>query len=127
MDTVKLRNSHRKITRLGNVKLSYYVGSLSFRVSRPKDFELPFFLTAFFHATHDKVSKIGLLVVYIGRVQPYQSINPSINQSINQSIIQVNHQLFKNFSFSICRVIVKTQVVAFRQECLNLCIVSLRS
>jgi len=40
-----------------------------------------FFLTVFYCVTHDEVSKRGLLLVYISRVQSYQSIDQSINQS----------------------------------------------
>ena len=48
---VKLRNSHRKTTRPGNVKLPCFVGSFSFPVSRLQDFIRPFFFS------HDFLSR----------------------------------------------------------------------
>jgi len=44
------------------------------------------------HARRTRQAKKGQLVVYIGRVQSYQSVNQSINLSINQSAYQSINQ-----------------------------------
>ena len=102
MDTIKLRNSLAR--DMSNSLVMMAVSHFAFLSSRTSSGH--FFFTVFFRVMRDKVDKRGLLVVYTGRVQSYQSINQSIHNS-NE----------KSFSFSICRVVALRHL---RKQCFNL-------